>query len=298
MNNHQNRTQTAAPQQGRAQASARRAPAQNRPAYTYGRRKRPNPELLRLLRLGMLISSAAILLIGLILIILPMFRVSSIDVVNNTFYTDEQIIDAAQLAVDQELFALPDDDELRNRIFEWDTKHCIKTIGIERRFGSITITVTEVKNMMYTEQNGTFYVLDSDLKTMYATDDEASLSAYPKVTLPAGAAFIPGEAVQFSSNTPDTAYIGELVRELDARGYWDQITELDFSGKFSVSYVMQDACRIKLGKVGDMNVKMNLVARIMELKNVDFQTLSVVDVSNTEKPTYRALSSYEQLAHN
>lgn len=287
MNNHQNRTQTAAPRQKKSE-------------YTYGRRKRPNPALLRRLRLGMLISSAAILLIGLILIILPMFRVSSIDVVNNTLYTDKEIIDAAQLAVDQELLALPDDDEIRSRIFTWDmgSKNCIKTIGIERRFGSITITVTERTNLMYAEQNGVFYVLDSDLKTMYAVEDEAAVSAYPKVTLPDGAELVPGETVKFAYNTPDTAYIGELIEELNTRGYWSQITALDFSRKFSVSYVMQDACRVKLGKVGDMNVKMNLVSKIMTLKNVDFQTLSVVDVSNTEKPTYRALSSHEQLAHN
>ena len=299
MNNNQNRTQPATmPKGSGAAVASNRTAAANRPAYTYGRRKRPNPELLRLLRLGMLVSCVAIVLIGLALILLPMFRVSSIEVENNTVYTDEQIINAAQLELDQELFALPDDDELRQRIFDWDTNHCIKTIGIERRFGSITIKVTEVKNVMYTEQNGSFYVLDSDLRTMYKTEDEASLAAYPKVILPKGASFVPGQTVSFSGDTPDTAYIGELLRELDTRGYWSGITELDCSKKFSVSYVMQDACRVKLGKVGNLNVKMNLVSQIMELKNVDFQTFSVVDVSNTEKPTYRALSSYEQLSQN
>lgn len=301
MNNYQNRTQPTnqPPRQGQ-QATAKAASPQGRSAqrsaYTYGRRKRPNPELLRLLRLGMLVVSAGILLVGLILIILPMFRVGSIDVVNNTVYTDEEIINAAQLSVDQELFALPDDEELRTRIFDWDTKRHIKTIGIERRFGSIIITVTEAKNVMYTEQNGRFYVLDSDLKTMYSTDDEASLAAYPKVTLPQGASFVPGKAVSFPEGTPNTAYICELIHELDVRGCWSQITSIDLSRKFSVSYVLEDACRVKLGKVGDMNVKMNLVSQILSVKNVDFQTLSVVDVSNTEKPTYRALMATEVLS--
>jgi cell division septal protein FtsQ len=279
------------------QSSARVGSAE-RATYTYGRRKRPNPEFLRLMRLGMLVSSAVILMLGLVLIILPMFRVSAIDVVNNTVYSDEQIIGAAQLAVDHELFALPDDEELRNRIFEWDTKRYITSIGIERRFGDIIITVTEAKNVMYTEQNGTFYVLDSNLKTMYATDDEASLSAYPKVTLPEGASFVPGKIVAFSYETPDTAYIGELLSELDARGCWGEITELDLSKKFSVSYVLENACRVKLGKVGDMNVKMNLVSQIMALKGVNYSTLSVVDVSNTEKPTYRALPMGEVLSNH
>ena len=279
------------------QRTTRHANAQ-KTTYTYGRRKRPNPELLRAMRLGMLISSAVILVLGLVLVVLPMFRVSTIDVVNNTVYTDAEIIEAAQLAVDQELFALPDDEELRNRIFEWDTKRYITSIGIERRFGDIIITVTEAKNVMYTEQNGTFYVLDSNLKTMYATDDEGALAAYPKVQLPAGASFVPGKTVAFSYETPDTAYIGELLSELDARGCWGQITELDLSKKFSVSYVLEDACRVKLGKVGDMNVKMNLVSQIMELKGVNYQTLSVVDVSNTEKPTYRALPMGELLSQN
>jgi len=294
MNNEQNRAQasTQNPTMGRASSTPRNTQA----TYTYGRRKRPNPALLRLLRIGMLVASGVILLVGLLLLILPMFRVSSVDVVDNTCYTDEEILEAAQLAVDQELFAVPDDDELRDRIFKMDDKHYIKSIAIERRFGSIIITVVEAKNLMYTEQNGSFYVLDSELCTLYATNDEASLGAYPKVTLPKGASLVPGKTVTFSSDTPDTAYIGELLGELESRGYWPQITELDFSRKFSVSYVMQDACRVNLGRVGEMDVKMELLEKIIALKQIDFQSKTVVDLSNTEKPTYRPLSAAETLS--
>jgi len=308
MNNQSNRTQTTqrasasngtrTQQTGRAQGTASQRPGAQRrpqPASEYGRRKRPNSTLLSFLRKGMYVLMAGIALTGLLLIVLPMFRVSNIEVTGNVRYETDDILNAAQLAVDQELLAVPSDDEIRSRIFDWDTNRYIQSIGIERRFGSISITITEAQNLMYTEQNGVYYVLDATLRMMYTTTDASEISDYTKVKLPVGATFEAGKKVSFPFGTADTAYIEELLCELDARGIRESVTEIDFSKKFSVSYVLENACRVKIGKVGNMDTKFALVEEILSRRAVDFQTLSVVDVSNTGNPTFRMLSGDDTL---
>ena len=265
------------------------------PAPEYGRRKGPNQAVMALLRKCMYVVIGGIAIVGLLLIILPMFRVSSLECSGNVRYTAEEILKAAQLEENQELLAVPDDDVIRNRIFDWDTDRYIQSIAIERRFGTISIRITEAQNLMYTEQNGTYYVLDGTLRTMYSTLDASAVCGYTKVTLPVGASFTAGKKVSFPYSSADTAYIGELLSALDEHEIRESITEIDFSKKFGVSYVLENACCVKIGKVGDMETKLALVEEILSRRAVDFQTLSVVDVSNTGNPTYRVLAGSEML---
>ena len=303
MNQQENRTQTrtATSTSQRPQGQARPATQQrgSAPVSTYGRRKHPNPKLLRVLRGAMYCVAGGIVLTGLLLLILPLFRVnvSKIEVTGNTFYTDEQIIAAAGLYQGQELLTTGNDEEIRTRIFDWDTNHYIQKIGIRRVFGAIReIKVTEPQKVLYTEQNGTYYVMDEALQVLHATQDVTALADFVRVELPAGASFVPGKTVSFAYGTPNTAYIGQLISTLDAKGYWDTVTAIDFSKKFSVSYVLRDACRVELGKVGDMDLKLLLVEEILAKKGADTGTRSVVDVSNPDKPTYRALVNSDLLA--
>ena len=295
MNQQQNKTPSAAPRQApQNPPRQQKAPVKGTApaASTYGRRKRPNPKLLRVLRGAMYVMAAGIVLTGLLLLILPMFRVrlAKIEVTGNTFYTDEQILAAAGLYEGQELLTVGDDETLRQSIFDWDTNHYIQTVKIRRLFGRIKeIAVSEPQKIMYAEQDGIFYVLDETLEVLHATYDEESLVGFVRVELPASASYAQGKKVSFAYGTPNTAYIGQLISFLDEKGYWDRVTDLDVSKKFSVSYVLDSTCRVELGDVGELDLKLVLVEEILAQKNADMSTRSVVDVSNPQKPTYRAL---------
>ena len=76
-------TETRTTAQTRPQGNAMLSP--NRPPHAG--KKKPNPALLRLLRMAMLIAGGLILLFGLLLLVLPMFRVQGIEVSGNSFYS-------------------------------------------------------------------------------------------------------------------------------------------------------------------------------------------------------------------
>ena len=60
------------------------------------RRKKPNPTVLRLLRGAILAVGGVILLLSLLLVILPLFRVQKIYVEGNSYYSTEEILELSK----------------------------------------------------------------------------------------------------------------------------------------------------------------------------------------------------------
>ena len=66
-------------------------------------RRKPNQDVLRILRFGMLISGAIIVVLALALILLPMLKINKIVVVGNNYYTEDYVIEKAGISVGDEL---------------------------------------------------------------------------------------------------------------------------------------------------------------------------------------------------
>lgn len=291
MNNGQRKTMNTS-----GEPAAPRRTAGERPSVSnYGRRKRPNASLLRVLRIAMLAVAGCIVLTLLLLLILPLFRVTSLEVTGSRMYEEQEILDAAGLYEGQELLSIGSDDAIRRRIYKWETNGYIVDVHITRRFGKIKLAIIEKENIMYTAANGRYYVLDGSLCMLYSTDDVTRLEGIPQASLPMITSFQKGKPVTFSEQVPDIAYISVLLGELNNNGLWEKVTSIDFSKKYNVSYVLAGVCRVQLGKVSDLSVKLSLVEQILAHKNNPCQSPAVVDVSNTGKPTYRALSGNESL---
>lgn len=249
------------------------------------RRKRPDTALLRLLHGMMLILAGMITLLGLLLIILPTFRVQRIEVEGNSYYSDEEILAASGLEIGQEILAI-DINEVNNGI--WELSY-VESTEIVRTLSSVRIIVTERKNVMYTEFNGKYFSLDRDLRVIEEAEKEIAFEGFLKVRLPEIASLRIGGMITFENADVDRAYITDLLDALQENDILTSVSYLDFSKKYNVSYVLLDSCRVELGKVSQMDTKLAVVEQILEQKGGAQAAVSVVDVSNLQKPTYRVL---------
>ncbi len=266
------------------------APSSARPPYSG--RKKQNTALLRLLRATMTVVGGMIVLAGLLLLILPMLRVKTIKVEGSTQYTDEQIIEASGIRIGDELFAIGTKDEIRKRIWEWDTKYYIDGIDVRRGLSSVTIIVTPPENLMYTEFNGKYYLIDRDFQVLHESANEADFAGLPEVELPAIASLAVGGKLIFENSEADLSYIADLLDSLETEGVLCNVTLLNVSSRFHLSYETKSRCRVELGKAGELSSKLDLVAAILEKRGENDAT---VDVSNVQKPTYRRADSSELL---
>ncbi|MBO5295219.1 MAG: FtsQ-type POTRA domain-containing protein [Clostridia bacterium] len=255
-------------------------------------RKRPDPALLRTLRGVMLTVGAIILLAGLLLLILPMFRVNTIKVEGNGIYSAEEIVEASGILEGQELLTVNTKDA-SHRIYE--KCHHVESVKILCTPFSVKIEVKEFDHVMYTEFNGKYISLNRDFRVLEESESADAFAGFLYVELPEIAAITVGSPIRFENADADLSYVNQLIDELDQSGTLASVTSLDVSQKYGVSYVMDSACRVELGRVGETDVKLMLVGEILAKKGGVGTTLSVIDVSDPQKPTYRQLSSSETL---
>lgn len=257
-----------------------------------GGKKRPGATQLRLMHRGMLLLSAAIVLLGLALIVLPLFRVQSVSVEGCSVHSAEEILAASGIEVGQELFAI-DKNAVNLRI--WESCKYVDEISIVSSLNSIRIIVTELPNVMYTRFNDTYVSLDRDFRVIEQTENEEDFSSFLYVELPEISSLAVGKILSFENENADLGYVTELLDRLAEEGRIERVTSIDFSKKYGVSFVMDGRCRIELGKVGGLASKLATVDGILSIKGDSATVFSVIDVSDLTKPTYRVLPSSELL---
>lgn len=266
---------------------ARRPVAGEQPPVTSVKKRGADPKLLHILYRLMLAVGGAILLVGLLLIILPAFRIKEIRVEGNSYYTAEQIIAASELEVGQEILALDTKGGIDSIYHK--CKY-VKSARILRTPFSVRIEIVEFDHVMYTEFNGKYYSLNRDFRVLEESEDAATFADFLFVKLPDVSALAVGAKLRFADQNADLSYINEMIDRLEENGTLASVTSLDVSEKNDVSYVMGNTCRVTFGKPGESHTKLLLVEEILARKGGVGETPAVIDVSNPQKPTYRPLA--------
>ena len=291
--NQERKPQENAPVGGAKPNMQRRAPQSAASRPVAHKHVQKNEKKLRVLQLVMCIVVVMILIVGILLLTLPMFRVKTIVVEGNSFYSAEEIIAASGIKEGDEIWSVISGHrsrEIDNRIYS--TCGYIRSIKISCGLSKVTITVTEVENLMYAEENGGWYAFDTNLHVWEENAEESAFSPFLKVKLPAVLSAQKGQGILFASTEITYGYIGELIDLLDASDVLEHVTYIDFSNKFSVSCVIEDTVRMELGSVSAIERKLECFHAILAEKNsADY---AVIDVSDPTKATYRKIS-YEEL---
>ncbi len=256
------------------------------------RRKRPDPKLLTVMRGAMLVLGALILAVGLLLIVLPMFRVKTVEIVGaGTESNRQMILQSAGIGEGTEILSL-DSAAIIERI----QKECPfvdpAEISITVYPSKVRITVVEYPNPMYTEANGKFYTLNQQLLVLEEYQSAESLGTYLPVILPEILHAEAGKTLAFANGDVEMSYIKSLVDALEADGTLSRVSAVDCSQKYSVSYILDGSVRVELGRVADMAAKLRLCKEILTEKGSGI-AYAIVNVSDLQTPVFRTVSAEE-----
>ncbi len=253
-------------------------------------RRKPNQDVLRILRFGMLISGAIIVVLALALILLPMLKINKIVVVGNNYYTEDYVIEKAGISVGDELLG-------------WDMQKSCDAIMAAYPYASdiyvsvtfpftVKIEIVEKSGIMYTAYQNQYFSFDRDLRVMEVkTNGEEAFSPFLCVKLPSVANVKKNAKIQFADGQADMSYLTQLLDVLAERNLLENVTYIDFSEKFSLSFILSNSVRVEIGALKDMNVKLTLLAEELAKHPVSQGSCAEVDVSNTSKPTWRQIES-------
>lgn len=249
-----------------------------------------NQRQLGLLRAVIVAIGVVALLLGLLLLVLPAFKVKEIVVTGNTHTSYEEIVNAADVKAGDEIVGLD-----LHRVIDNIQRNCpVYVISARVTPTKLVIEVSE-RETMYVSYADKWFSLDNELNVLDVSDREEDFSSLLKVSLPPIQRMTLHAPIQFCNSDTDLSYIREMVESLDAMALTDRVDLLDVSEKFNVSYVMDGSLRIVLGKVSALNEKYEMAERILLAKGEAIDC-AVIDVSDVKKSTFRPVSAVELMA--
>lgn len=245
------------------------------------KRRKPNAKVLRFLRLGMLVSGAVIVVLALIMLLLPMFKINKIVVEGNNYYDDEAVLQMAGIAAGDELFG-------------WDMqKSCNAIIAaypyasdvyVSIEFFTVKIEIVERPTVMYAEYQDQYFSFDRDLRVLeIKTDGEEAFSPFLRVKLPMLSSVQRGYCVQFDSSVSDVSYLNQLLDILANRNLLEDVTYIDFSERFSLSFVLANSLKVEIGTLNDVDNKLTLLSEELKQNPINHNIYESIDISNTSK---------------
>ena len=259
------------------------------PQMSHPQRRKPNPTVLRVLRLGMLASGALILVLTLALLILPAFKIQNIVVEGNSFYDDEYVIKKAGIALGDELFGWNMKKSCDAIIDAYDPYATDVYVSIIFPF-TVKIEIVEPRKMMYAAHQNQYFSFDSTLRVLeILTDGEERFSPFLRVKLPAVAGVQKGAPIQFIESGEDLSHLLQLLDFLTERNLMERVTYVDSSNRFSLSFILSDSVRVEIGALRDMGIKLNLLQEELKKHPITETACAAIDVSNTAKPVWREI---------
>ena len=252
-------------------------------------RRKPDENVLRILRLGMLISGAVIFVLALAMLILPAIKINNIVVEGNTYYDDAYVIEKAGISAGDELLGWnmqkSCDDIMAAYPYASD-------IYISISFFTVKIEIVEKPTVMYTEYQNQYLSIDRTMRVLeMKANGEETFSPFLRVKLPEILSARPGATLQFADSSADLSYVTQLLDVLIERNLLERVTYVDFSNRFSLSFVLSNAVRVEVGALKDMNVKLTLVEEELNKNPINHNIYAVIDVSNTTKPIWRQINA-------
>ena len=258
------------------------------PQVRQPRRRKPDPKVLRVLRLGMLASGAVIVVLALTMLILPMLKINKIVIEGNNYYDDAAVLEMAGIAEGDELFG-------------WDMQAACDAIMagypyasdiyVSINFFTVKIEIVEKPSVMYAAHQNQYFSFDRSLRVLEITNGEETFSPFLRVKLPTVASAQVGYSIQFADGGADISYLTQLLDVLAERNLLADVTYVDFSERFSLSFVLSNSVRVEIGALKDMNLKLTLLDEELRQNPINHNIYAVIDVSNTSKPIYKEIGA-------
>lgn len=252
-------------------------------------RRKPNEGTLRLLRFGILASGAVIVVLALVMLILPMLKINKIVVEGNSIYDDAAVAQMAGIAEGDELFG-------------WDMQAACDAIMasypyasdiyVSIQFFTVKIEIVERPTVMYTEYQDQYISFDRSLRVLeMKANGEETFSPFLRVKLPTVSVAQVGYNLQFVDAGADLSYLTQLLDLLAECNLLGEVTYVDFSQRFSLSFILSNSTRVEIGALKDMNIKLTLIEEELRQHPIDHNIYALIDVSNTSKPIYKQIAA-------
>jgi Cell division septal protein len=218
-----------------------------------------------------------LVVLGIIFVMSVFFRVSDIQVVGNTHYTDEEIIRAIDIEQGDNLFFF-------NRFAAFARVYSklpyIENGSVERRLpNKVIITVEETTALAYLELGEEQWTLDRNCKVLGKAAEGEKETLIPIVGIAPGTLLI-GEQMQTEDQNQELVdYLADVLYQIEERGLYSQVDRVNFANPRSAEFSYGGGkYTVVLGTHNNLEHKFGMFVSVLEkLKAGD---VGIIDVSD------------------
>ena len=217
-----------------------------------------------------------LVIVSVIFVMSVFIRVSDIKVQGNVHYTDEEIIQAIDIEEGDNLFFF-DRFAALSRVFA--KLPYVREVSVERSLpNKVIITVEESQALAYIVLGEEKWTIDQDCKILgKATEDELE-GLIPIKGVSPGTLMIGEDLTTSDGNTEIVTYIAEVLYQLEERGLYTQVGEIDFTDPKRVQFEYGDKYTVKIGDSSKVEYKFGMLVSVLQQLLVG--DVGTIDVSS------------------
>ena len=226
------------------------------------------------------VFTAVLMIVFGVLSLTVLFNISQIEVEGEGYYTEQRIIDATGIALQDNMFRT-NMSQIEQRMVRELPR--IKAVNIRRvLMDKIVIEIEEAVPVGVVPVGGDYAVLDTDSKVLEVTPvqplDLILISGCPV------AKYEPGLMAEFESEEA-AGLITQVMEALDRAGMLEDTTELNVEKRYDIFFRYGEYFTCELGDVEKLDNKLQMITKVIEA-NADDVT-ATIDASDANKVYYR-----------
>lgn len=206
------------------------------------------------------------------------FRVDKIQVVGNSHYTANEIINAIDIEQGDNLFFF-DRFAAITRVFA--KLPYVQEVSVERALpDKVTIRVTESTAVAYIKLGSELWTFDEKCKVLGKAAEGEQEGLIPVVGLDPGTIFINETLTTSTNDTRTIEYLKSVLYQIVQRGISYQVSKIDFTSTNNVSLSYGGKFTIRLGDPYATEHKFSMMmSALAQMKDGDIGIIDVTDAS-------------------
>ena len=202
------------------------------------------------------------------------FRVAKIEVVGNSIYTAEEVVEASGIGTGDNLFFI-NRFSAASRIFS-KLPYVDKAKVTRALPNRVTITIQESSAMAYVQADGGYWVLDQNCKLLKSvTESEltglAQVDGITPVEPKVGEVLNAGEA-----DAPKVTYLAAILGQLLTRDMASKVTVIDLSDASNPGFTYDGRFTVRLGANENVEYKFGMLqSAVSQLTDSDAGTIDL-----------------------
>lgn len=226
------------------------------------------------------IFTAVLLIVFAVLSLTVLFNVAQIEVEGEGYYTEQRIVDATGIVLQDNMFRT-NMTRIEQRMVRELPR--LKSVNIRRvLMDKIVIEVEEAVPVGVVPVGGDYVMLDADSKVLEITPVQPL-----DLILISGCAvaqYEPGTIATFE-NEESANLIAQVMEALDREGMLSNTVELNVEKRYDIFFRYGEYYTCELGDIEKLDKKLQMIAKVME-SNPDDVT-ATIDASDPNKVHYR-----------